>query len=117
MVHGSPRAAANADMFRVADVVRERGVFDIVEAGFMECNEPSIPQAIETCIRSGAERVIAVPYFLHTGTHVADDLPTLIEQARERYPSVEFSLGRYIGRSPKLTDILAARAEAALDAA
>lgn len=117
MVHGSPRPVANADMFRVVDVVRARGAFDIVEAGFMECNEPSIPEAIETCIRAGAERVIAVPYFLHTGTHVADDLPTLIEEARERYPAVEFSMGRYIGRSPRLTEILAERASSALAAA
>jgi len=114
MVHGSPRPAANADMFRVVEIVKLRGAFDIVEAGFMECNEPSIPEAIETCIRAGAGRVIAVPYFLHTSKHVADDLPTLIEEARAQYPSVEFSLGRFIGRSPKLTDILAERAAAAL---
>ena len=116
MVHGSPRPAANADMFRVLDVVRERGAFDIVEVGFLECNEPSIPAAIEACIDVGADRIVAVPYFLHTGTHVADDLPAFMEEARERYPDIEFLLGRYIGRSPKLTDILAERASAALAA-
>lgn len=113
MVHGSPRPAANADMFRVVEIVRQRNAFDIVETGFMECNEPSIPDAVARCVAAGAERVVAVPYFLHTGTHVADDLPTLLEEARSLYPHVAFDLGRYIGRSPKLAGILQERAAAA----
>jgi sirohydrochlorin ferrochelatase len=110
MVHGSPRPVANEEMYRVLDVIKERHVFDIVEAGFMECNEPTIPDAIDACIAQRAERVVAVPYFLHTGTHVADDLPTLLDQAQERHPQVQFAMGRYIGTSPTLTDILADRA-------
>ena len=117
MVHGSPRPVANEDMFRVVDDLRARpdaqARFPIVEVGFMECNEPTIPEAIDRCVRSGATRVVAVPYFLHTGTHVCDDLPTLLEEAQARHPDVEFLLGDYIGLSPRLTDLLAARAHAA----
>lgn len=112
MVHGSPRPVANQDMFRVVDVVKARGEFPIVQVGFMECNAPTIPDAIDACIAEGAERITAVPYFLHTGTHVADDLPTLLEEAQGRHPHVEFALGRYLGASPRLMDILADRAEA-----
>ena len=114
MVHGSPRPVANKDMFAVVDVIRKRDVFPIVKVGFMECNEPTIPEAIAECIAGGADRIVAVPYFLHVGTHVADDLPTLIEEARAAYPNVEFSLGRYIGDSPILTDILSARIASSL---
>ena len=113
MVHGSPRPVANEDMFRVVEEVKKRGTFDVVEVGFMECNAPDIPTAIDACITQGAGRVTAVPYFLHTGTHVADDLPTLLEEAQARHPSVEFGMGRYLGTSPLLTDVLAARAHAA----
>jgi sirohydrochlorin ferrochelatase len=88
--------------------------FPIVEVGFMECNEPTIPEAIDTCVERGATRVVAVPYFLHTGTHVADDLPTLLEEAQARHPGVEFRMGDYIGLSPRLTDLLAARAASAV---
>ena len=99
-------------MFRVVEVIRERKVFDLVEVGFMECNEPSIPQAIQKLVESGANSISAVPYFLHTGTHVADDLPGLLEAAARRYTSVDFSMGRYIGASSLLTPILADRAVA-----
>ena len=112
MVHGTPRPVANEEMFRVVEVVKSRGVYPIVEVGFMECNAPSIPESIESCIAQGATKVTAVPYFLHTGTHVADDLPTLIEAAQEQYPEVEFAMGGYLGRSELLTDILEARTRA-----
>lgn len=113
MVHGSPRPVANGDMFRVVEEVKARDVFDHVAVGFMECNEPTIPDAVDACAAEGMERIVAVPYFLHTGTHVADDLPTLLEEARDRHPHIQFQMGRYIGMSPLLIDILAARAHAA----
>ena len=115
MVHGSPRPIANEDMFRVVAAFKARpdaaARFPIVEVGFMECNEPTIPDAIDRCVEQGADTVTAVPYFLHTGTHVCDDLPTLMEEAETRYPSVEFRLGNYLGLSPRVTDLLAERAE------
>ena len=111
MVHGSPRPIANTDMFAVVDVVRERGVYPIVEVGFMECNEPSIPAAVDSCVEQGAQRVIAVPYFLHTGMHVTDDLPNLLEAAQAQYPDVQFLMGDYLGHDPLLADVVVERAK------
>jgi sirohydrochlorin ferrochelatase len=114
MVHGSPLAIANADMYSVVEVVKSRQAFFKVAVGFMECNEPTIPEAIADCVEAGVNTIVAVPYFLHVGTHVADDLPTLIEEARDAYPHVTFEMGRYIGSSPYVSQILSARAKAAL---
>lgn len=117
MVHGSPRPVANEDMFAVVEDFKRRPEarerFPIVRVGFMECNEPSIPDAIDACVADGATRIVAVPYFLHTGTHVCDDLPTLLEEAQARHPDVEFLMGDYLGLSPRLSDLLATRATAA----
>jgi len=110
MVHGSPRPVANQDMFAVVDVLRERGAFPIVEVGFMELNHPPIPEAIKRCVEQGARRVVAVPYFLHTGMHVTDDLPNLLDEAQQRYPDVEFLMGDYLGHDPLLAEVIAERA-------
>jgi sirohydrochlorin ferrochelatase len=99
-------------MFEVVEVIRARGVYPIVEVGFMECNEPDIPTAIDSCVSQGATEIVAVPYFLHTGNHVADDLPRLLEEAQLRYPDIRFRLGEFLGRAPQLTDILVSRAKA-----
>lgn len=121
LVHGSPKPVANEDMFRVVAALRARpGArerFPIVEVGFMECNEPTIPDAINRCVALGADCVVAVPYFLHTGAHVCDDLPALLEEAQARYPGVTFRMGDYVGLSPRLTDLLAERAASAAAAA
>jgi sirohydrochlorin ferrochelatase len=94
MVHGSPKPSANNTMFGVVDRFRERpdaaGRFPIVEVGFMECNEPDIPEAVERC--------------------VCDDLPTLLEDAQARYPNISFAMGDYIGLSPAVTGLLSRRA-------
>ena len=116
LVHGSPRPVANETMFRVVETLKSRPEvqerFPIVSVGFMECNKPSIPDAIDQCVADGATGVTAVPYFLHTGTHVCDDLPTLLEEAQERHPGVTFRMGDYLGLSPRLTDLLVSRADA-----
>lgn len=114
LVHGSPKAEANDGMYQVVEMVRDRGAFPVVQVGFLECNAPAIPDAIEACVRQGADKIVAVPYFLHMGTHVADDLPALLEEGAARWPNVEFRMGEYIGRSEKLTELLAARANEAL---
>jgi sirohydrochlorin cobaltochelatase len=102
-------------MLRVVEELRSRpeatARFPIIEVGYMECNEPDIPTAIDQSILKGAKMVTAVPYFLHTGTHVCDDLPGLLEMARVRHPSVIFKMGDYLGLSPRLTDILEQRAQ------
>src|SRR4051812_37653691 len=114
MVHGSPKPIANGDMLRVVDSIRNRAAYPIVEVGFLDCNEPDIPSAIARCAAAGATSIVAVPYFLHTGKHTADDLPTLLETAQDRYPGIEFRLGAYLGKAPQVTDILADRILATL---
>lgn len=106
MVHGSPRPESNIDMYAVVDEVRQTGHYPIVQVGFMECNEPDIPTAIAQCVADGATEVVAVPYFLHTGNHVTDDLPTLLEEAQARYPNVTFLMSDYLGHDPLIADVL-----------
>jgi sirohydrochlorin ferrochelatase len=109
IAHGSPRPEANADLYRLIELCRDKGFYSIVQEAFLECNEPSIPEAIDNCAKAGISEIVAVPYFLHTGKHVADDLPNLLEDGRRRHPTITFRMGTFIGRSPKITDILQKR--------
>jgi len=110
LVHGSPRPESNDALFRVVEQVRARKVFDDVRVGFMECNAPSIPDAIAECVAAGAKSVVAVPYFLHAGNHVADDLPTHLEETQEKYPGVSFAMSDYLGRDAAILEVLKDRA-------
>lgn len=106
MVHGSPRPESNIDMYAVVDEVRQTGRYPIVQVGFMECNAPDIASAVDQCVAEGADEVVAVPYFLHTGNHVTDDLPGLLEAAQIRHPRVRFMMSDYLGHDPLIADVL-----------
>ncbi|MDI3256202.1 MAG: CbiX/SirB N-terminal domain-containing protein [Kyrpidia sp.] len=116
IAHGSQLRAAAEDMFRVMDDLRSSGKWDIVEAAFLEITFPSIPEGIEICVNKGATQVVIVPYFLHLGKHVLKDLPRLIDEAGRRHPGVQIRLGSHLGYDPRLSHIVAERAEEALAA-
>ncbi|HVR44184.1 MAG TPA: CbiX/SirB N-terminal domain-containing protein [Thermoanaerobaculia bacterium] len=114
LAHGSPRPEASADVFAAAEAVRARGRFDAVEVGFLECNHPDVPAAIERCAALGAGEIIAVPFFLLGGRHLTHDLPELLEQAERRHPSIRIRMADSVGRERTLGRIAGERAAEAL---
>lgn len=107
--HGSRAPGANDAMYALMDRLAQKTGIDIVEAGFMELCEPDIEKAIDTCVGRGADTILVVPYFLHMGLHVQEDLPDIIEAGQRRHPGVRIVLGPHIGYHDRLVDILADR--------
>ena len=116
LAHGSPRAEANEDIVRIAEELRARDAYPLVEIGYLDCNQPDIPAAIELCVAAGAIEIAAVPYFLHSGKHFVLDLPQLLETAAAKHPAVTIRMGDYIGRQPQLDDVLRDRVHGAREA-
>lgn len=110
MVHGSPIEESNDDVRKVVEVLRRKNIYPIVEIGFLDVNRPTIPQAIDSCVRMGASAILAVPYFLHAGRHVFVDLPALLEEAARDYPAVSITMADYLGSEPVLARVLLDRA-------
>ena len=106
IAHGSPRPEANEDVRRVAEEVRGRNVFPLVEVAYLDCNDPDIPTAIENCVAAGATTIIAVPYFLHSGKHFLRDVPALLDEATAHHPGLTILMGDYLGHEPQLADVL-----------
>jgi sirohydrochlorin ferrochelatase len=108
--HGSRNTGANAVVEDLARLVQSRaGAQAKVSFAHMELGEPSLPAAIEACVSGGARVVIVQPLFLAPGKHAAKDIPSIVSDARRRFPDVEFHLGGVIGADPLLADILWAR--------
>jgi sirohydrochlorin ferrochelatase len=81
---------------------------DVVPA-YLEIAEPSIPDAIDAAVRSGATTVRVLPHFLGPGNHVLVDIPEIVAAARERHPDVTIELAEHLGADPALVDLLAVR--------
>jgi len=107
--HGSRADGANDGMHRVAERLREQGKYDVVEVGFMIRNFPSIEDGAAICVAKGARTVLLIPYFLHTGLHMIEDLPNAVPRLEKLHPGVRFTLGQPMGSHPALADIVADR--------
>ena len=110
MAHGSPHEAANAPIFRVAEALRAH--YATTQLGFMELNAPTIAEAATLLREQGAKRVVASPYFLQLGGHVAEDLPGAVAEAQAQHPDLSFTLSDYLSYDPLLLEVIRARLEA-----
>jgi len=107
--HGSRARGANQALYKTAQLVKEKGDYEIVECAFLSLNPPYLPQGIDRCIARGARKIILIPYFLLAGEHVLRDLPEKIAQERARHPDIEIVIGRPIGSHPKIAEIVLER--------
>jgi sirohydrochlorin ferrochelatase len=113
--HGSRVIEANRPLRMLAGQLREQGR-SIVAVAFLEHDKPDIQGGIDCCVEQGAERILLYPYFLSAGAHVLKDIPAQIQTAAQRYPELELSLGRPLGLSPKLVEIVGAEVAESIDA-
>ncbi len=104
IAHGSRRAASNDEVRQLSDQVRSQPnqAYDHVEAAFLELAEPSIPAGLAALAAKGATEIVAFPYFLAAGTHVAQDIPEAIAAFSAAHPAVTVRLTPHLGASAAL---------------
>ncbi len=114
--HGSPRRDANnidAITGLLHNALHQNCTDKCVKVAYMQFVQPDIPTAIDTCVAEGADRVIIHPFFLYSGMHVTKDIPRIIDEARGKYPEVEFVYTEPLGLHENLAKIVLERINAA----
>ena len=108
--HGSRVPMAGRAMERVAARLRELGTFALVEVCHMSMQEPTLADALEQCSKAGASKVVVVPYFLHEGAHIREDIPGMLREKAAEYPDMTLILGKCLGYDESLVDLVERRA-------
>lgn len=88
--------------------IRERGVFDSVEVGFLD-QDPEIGEVVEG---SEADNVIVLPVFIAEGWHTRETIPEdlgLTGEVTERADKTIF-YGAPVGTHPSMANLIVARA-------
>jgi sirohydrochlorin ferrochelatase len=111
--HGSRAAGADDDMERVAYRLQEDGE-PIVEVCRMGRGTP-FAEVLERCIRKGAKTVLVIPYFLHFGVHLRQDIPEILRMAVAGHPEVRLVLGLHLGYDEALVALVEKRIEESMD--
>lgn len=104
MAHGTPLPAANALLYTLAETLVVKLGLAGSCVGFLDCNTPTIPGAIEHLVAQGAQQIVALPYFLHLGRHVAEDLPEIIAQAQRQHSTTAIYLAHHLDYDLCLVD-------------
>src|SRR5438105_3540687 len=106
IAHGSRRDEANDDLTRLAEILRAKRLYPIVEPAYLGLADPDIPTAGQRCVAAGATLVKMLPYFLSAGAHVVDDLEQHRRDLATRFPQVTFELCPPMGLHPLMIDIV-----------
>ena len=109
VAHGSRRAVANQEIANFTASVSQgiAGRFELMSHAFWELAEPSLEQAIDNQVAAGATEIKLFPYFLAQGSHVAEDLPSVLHKKRAQYPALTLTLLPHLGAMPGFADWLA----------
>lgn len=108
IAHGSRRAASNKEVHALVERLRPlaSGHFPQVAAAFLELAEPGIPSAVAHCVAAGATEIVAVPYLLSAGTHVAQDIPEALHAAQAEHAGLQIHLRTHLGAHPGIAQVL-----------
>jgi len=80
----------------------------VVRHAFLEMAPPSIPDTIDGLVGTGVRNVVVVPYFLSAGRHVREDIPEIIQAARQRHPGLKIEMTGHFGAQDGVPELLSA---------
>jgi len=109
--HGSRLPDSGQAMEKVARLLKEKFGHSTVEIGHMSLQQPDFESVLSRCIRKGADHVVVIPYFLHEGVHMQEDIPHMMQEFAKTHSGIRLVLGKGLGFDPLLADILHKRIE------
>ena len=113
--HGSRDAEAIAEYNHFAEQLGHQLKLPVTSC-FLEFAEPPIVAGIQACVEAGARRVVALPLFLGPAGHQKNDVPAIINWAKQEWPQLQIDYGTPLGPQPQIIEGLADRAAATLAA-
>jgi sirohydrochlorin cobaltochelatase len=108
--HGSKDHEGNDQVRQFIEAMR--GNWDetiLVQTCFLEFERPTVNQGIDVCVENGADHIVLIPIMLLQAGHSKIHIPAAIDEAKKKYPFVQFTYGRPIGVHEEIFEILKTR--------
>jgi sirohydrochlorin cobaltochelatase len=107
--HGSKDAEGNEEIRRFVELIKPQLAVPVIETCFLEFEDPDIEAGLAACVKRGATRVAVIPIILFSAGHAKLHIPAALDEARKKYPAIEFIYGRPIGVHDEVLEILTSR--------
>jgi sirohydrochlorin cobaltochelatase len=96
--HGSRYPEGNEQVRKTIEELKPQLVRELlIETCFLEFETPTIEQGIQTCVEKGATSIFVIPLMLLAAGHSKIHIPAAIDEAKVKYPGVNFTYGRPFG--------------------
>lgn len=113
--HGSRDPEAAREVEQLVAAYRLRRPELLLAHAYLGLVRPAVEEAVAE-LAGKAEAVLLLPLFLFSGGHLTQDLPSLVERLRRRFPKTRCASAGGLGLHPAMVELACARAEAALAA-
>ena len=106
--HGSSdRRAREAFIFTIKNITQ---FYKNVEFCFLELDEPNIEDGINSIVKKNPKVIMIMPYFLHKGIHIKNDVVKEIKNAMEKHTFTNILIADHIGVDEKMVKLILERA-------
>jgi sirohydrochlorin cobaltochelatase len=95
--HGARDSRWREPFDRLAELWRAQHSSTPVEVAFLEMMQPSLEEAVTALAVKGATQITIVPVFFGQGGHLRNDFPLLLQDCREKFPTVSLSATLAVG--------------------
>lgn len=103
--HGSLEEGANDGLYRLAEEIRRRKGFEVVEVAFLDLTAPDIPAAVLTCVKKGVTILNVIPYFLSDGI-LLRKAESIVREEVSNFRGMTMRFAEPVGFDPRIARIL-----------
>lgn len=106
--HGSRKKESNQEVIKLTHRLSQKvkKSYDQVEPAFLQFADPLLENQLDTLAGNQPERIVIFPFFIGSGSHILTDIPTLVKEAKEKFPTVEFAITRHLGKLASIEDAI-----------
>ncbi|MCL4303065.1 MAG: sirohydrochlorin chelatase [Anaerolineae bacterium] len=111
---GSRDPDSNSEVYKIARLLWEGRYYGWVESAFYSLTTPTVPAALERCLRLGARRVVVLPYLLFTGA-IYQRMGDQARAVQTAQPDAEILVAEHLSEHPEVIEAVVYRYQEVLE--
>ncbi len=111
--HGSRLEAANEEFRAICGLLAATDRDSVYAPAFLSMSEPGLITTAKQMYEDGIREIIVLPVFVTTGSHVARDIPEIIEVLKSSCTGLKIVMAEHLGADSGLVELLHRKIELA----
>lgn len=114
LAHGSRDPLSAAPLAQVRAWVQAAQPDLSVHEAYLSLNQPSLEACLQSLHHAGRQDVTVLPMLVSRGHHLNVELPALLQDLQQRFPTLRLRLSPHLGADAGIVELVLQRASQAL---